>query len=104
MTMGTFSQNLPAHPFAKLHHSPLVTGWAKVATLVPLRRDFRFASTQNPENIRDHSPHIGFGRNRYVEPHSPDSGRSRTADRDHKTHGPTQNVLHRPVQRCPCCP
>ena len=57
------------------------------------------ACGRTPEDIHNRTPHNEPGRNRYVEPHSPDSGRSRTADRDDKTHGPAQNIPRRPVQR-----
>jgi hypothetical protein len=33
MTMGNLFKNLPAHPFAKLNHSLLMTGGAEVTTL-----------------------------------------------------------------------
>jgi hypothetical protein len=33
MTMGNFSQNLPAHPFAKLDHALLAAGRTEVSAL-----------------------------------------------------------------------
>ena len=98
MAMGDFSQNLSAHPFTKLHHPLLVAGRTEVSAFVPLRRDFRFASTQRPEDIHGRIPHIGPGQSRYAEPHSLNNGRSQTAGRDGKTHRPAQNAPHKLVR------
>ena len=52
-----------------------MAGGTEVTTLVPLRLDLRFASTQRPEDIHDRTLHIGPGRSRFAEFHSPGSGR-----------------------------
>jgi hypothetical protein len=51
-----------------------------------------------PEDIHSRTPHIGSGQNHYAKRHCPDSGRSRTVDRNGKTHRPAQNALHTLVQ------
>jgi len=45
-------EDIHAEPLPEFHHPLLMAGWAEVAALVPLRRDFRFASTQMPRGIR----------------------------------------------------
>ena len=61
------------------------------------------ACKKRPEDIHDRTPHIEPGRNRYVEPHSPDSGRSRTADREDIRSQPAVNSWRESDSPEICC-
>jgi hypothetical protein len=55
MTVRHLLEDIHTKPLAECHDALLTARRAEVATLVPLRRDFRFASTQMPAGIHGRS-------------------------------------------------
>ena len=56
MPVGNFLEHVGTEPFPEFHHPLLMAGGTEMTALVPPERDFRFASTQGPEDIHGGNP------------------------------------------------
>ena len=74
MPVGNLLEHVGTEPFPEFHHPLLMAGGTEMTALVPPRRDFRFASTQRPEDIRGGHPGTSPGQGRGAGPRIPGSG------------------------------
>jgi hypothetical protein len=74
MPVGNFLEHVGTERFPEFHQPLLMAGRTEMTALVPPRRDFRFASTQRPEDIHGGNPDTSPGQSRAAGRHNPGSG------------------------------